>query len=37
MNTQKEIDKFKKRYWKAEDFYLNTEKPKYTADCVIIG
>lgn len=37
VKTRKEIDKFKNRYWKAEDFYLNAEKPKCTADCVIIG
>lgn len=33
--TQSNIDKFKKRYWKAEDFYLETVKPAENTDLVI--
>lgn len=33
--TQSNIDKFKKRYWKAEDFYLQTAKPAENTDLVI--
>ncbi|RAS94386.1 uridine kinase [Bacillus cereus] len=33
--TQKNLSKFKNRYWKAEDYYLETELPKDRADVVI--
>lgn len=33
--TQKEIEKFKNRYWTGEDYYLITEKPAEQADLVI--
>ncbi|HDR7517786.1 kinase [Bacillus mobilis] len=33
--TQKNLSKFEKRYWKAEDYYLETEFPKDRADLVI--
>lgn len=33
--TQKNLSKFKNRYWKAEDYYLETELPKDWADLVI--
>ncbi|MED1612365.1 kinase [Bacillus paranthracis] len=33
--TQKNLSKFKNRYWKAEDYYLETELPKDRADLVI--
>lgn len=33
-NTQSNIEKFRKRYWKAEDFYIKTESPKKQADLV---
>ncbi|MCM3666191.1 kinase [Mesobacillus subterraneus] len=33
--TQSNIEKFKKRYWKAEDFYLETVKPAENTDLVI--
>ena len=34
--TQKNLSKFENRYWKAEDYYLETELPKDRADLVII-
>ena len=34
-NTQKNIHKFKTRYWKAEDYYLHTVNPLMQADLVI--
>lgn len=33
--TQKNLQKFEQRYWKAEDFYLATESPKDKADLII--
>ncbi|WP_144611757.1 kinase [Bacillus cereus] len=33
--TQKNISKFENRYWRAEDYYLETELPKDRADLVI--
>ncbi|MGZ7148958.1 kinase [Bacillus sp. BC08] len=33
--TQKNLSKFENRYWKAEDYYLETELPKERADLVI--
>lgn len=33
--TQKNLSKFENRYWKAEDYYLETELPKDRADLVI--
>jgi uridine kinase len=33
--TKSNIEKFKKRYWKAEDYYLKTEAPKKQADLVL--
>ncbi|MCZ8537078.1 kinase [Paenisporosarcina quisquiliarum] len=32
--TQMNIEKFRTRYWKAEDYYLKTEFPKKQADMV---
>ncbi|MGH0431043.1 hypothetical protein EKA14_04085 [Bacillus mycoides] len=33
--TQKNLAKFKNRYWKAEDYYLESETPEKRADLVI--
>ena len=33
--TQKNIEKFEKRYWKAEDYYLTSVSPMRQADLVI--
>ncbi|MGQ0438274.1 kinase, partial [Bacillus sp. B-TM1] len=33
--TQKKLLKFENRYWKAEDYYLETESPKDRADLII--
>jgi len=33
--TQKKLSKFQNRYWKAEDYYLETELPKEQADLII--
>ncbi|RXJ00230.1 hypothetical protein DS745_11900 [Anaerobacillus alkaliphilus] len=33
--TQSNIEKFKKRYWKAEDYYLESETPMEKADLII--
>jgi len=33
--TKKQIEKFENRYWKAEDFYLDTINPLHKADLVI--
>ncbi|GAB6461343.1 kinase [Bacillus tropicus] len=33
--TQKNLLKFENRYWKAEDYYLETELPKDRADLII--
>ena len=33
--TKKNIDKFKNRYWKAEEYYIKTVNPKALADLVI--
>ncbi|WP_131102456.1 kinase [Bacillus sp. SYJ] len=33
--TQKKLSKFENRYWKAEDYYLETESPKDRADLII--
>ncbi|MEM5625978.1 kinase [Bacillus wiedmannii] len=35
VETQKNLSKFENRYWKAEDYYLETELPKDRADLVI--
>lgn len=32
--TQSNIEKFRNRYWKAEEYYLDTESPKKQADLV---
>lgn len=32
--TQQNLDKFKNRYWKAEDYYVETECPKERANVV---
>lgn len=32
--TQQNLNKFKNRYWKAEDYYVNTEYPKERANMV---
>jgi len=34
LETQQKLDKFKNRYWKAEDFYLDSLKPQEQADFV---
>ena len=34
-SPEKNLSKFKNRYWKAEDYYLETELPKDRADLVI--
>ena len=34
-SPEKSLSKFKNRYWKAEDYYLETELPKDRADLVI--
>ncbi|SFJ44886.1 MULTISPECIES: kinase [unclassified Bacillus (in: firmicutes)] len=36
-DTQKNITKFENRYWKAEEFYVNTEAPDKNADLVLKG
>ncbi|MFD3448827.1 kinase [Microbacteriaceae bacterium 4G12] len=36
-NTQKQLTKFENRYWKAEEFYLNTELPEENANLVLKG
>ena len=33
--TKQKIEKFKNRYWKAEDYYLNTVNPLCKADIII--
>jgi uridine kinase len=33
--TQSRIEKFKNRYWKAEEYYIETETPTIRADLVI--
>lgn len=33
--TQQDIEKFRHRYWKAEDYYLETELPLEKADLII--
>ncbi|PEX82945.1 kinase [Bacillus cereus] len=33
--TQKKLSKFQNRYWKAEDYYLESETPEKRADLVI--
>lgn len=35
LGTQSNVEKFKNRYWKAEDYYLNTVFPMEKADLVI--
>jgi uridine kinase len=35
--TQKQLTKFENRYWKAEEYYLNMEKPRESADLVLLG
>ncbi|MFD0051279.1 kinase [Actinomycetes bacterium NPDC127524] len=35
--TQQQTEKFKNRYWKAEEHYLQTEFPKENADFLIEG
>ncbi len=32
--TQSNVEKFKNRYWKAEEYYLKTETPQKRADLV---
>lgn len=34
-DTQRNLQKFEQRYWKAEDFYLKTVSPKDKADLII--
>jgi uridine kinase len=34
-STQNNIEKFRNRYWKAEDYYLKTEAPAKQADLVL--
>lgn len=34
-DTQSNIEKFRKRYWKAEEYYIKTEAPKKQADLVL--
>ncbi|RDY71418.1 AAA family ATPase [Halobacillus sp. SY10] len=33
--TRKKIDKFKERYWKAEDYYIATVEPERQADFIV--
>lgn len=33
--TQKNLEKFSRRYWKAEDYYLETIEPMHLADAVV--
>ncbi|MGD6801759.1 kinase [Rossellomorea vietnamensis] len=33
--TQRDLEKFRNRYWKAEDFYLKAVSPKQKADLVL--
>jgi uridine kinase len=35
-NTQKNIEKFKNRYWKAEEFYIVTERPMEKSNMVFV-
>lgn len=35
VETQHKIGKFEKRYWKAEDYYMETVSPIKQADLVI--
>jgi uridine kinase len=35
--TQKNMNKFRNRYWKAEEFYIKTEVPERNADLVLEG
>ncbi|MGE6489224.1 kinase [Paenisporosarcina sp. NPDC076898] len=35
--TQLNIEKFRNRYWKAEDYYLETESPKKQADMIFLN
>lgn len=37
VETQKNIEKFEKRYWKAEDYYMETVFPKEQANLVILN
>lgn len=34
-STQSNIEKFRNRYWKAEDYYLKTEEPEKKANLVL--
>lgn len=36
-STQKKIEKFRNRYWKAEDYYIKTRVPTKNADVVFQG
>ncbi|GMK41510.1 uridine kinase [Paenibacillus sp. CCS19] len=36
-SSKHNLDKFKLRYWKAEDYYLNTVQPRTHADMVIFS
>ncbi|CAG9614070.1 Uridine kinase [Bacillus rhizoplanae] len=36
-HTQQNISKFQNRYWKAEEFYINTESPTNIANLVLQG
>ncbi|SFG49301.1 uridine kinase [Halobacillus alkaliphilus] len=33
--ARKNMDKFRNRYWKAEDYYLRDVKPRISANCVL--
>lgn len=35
--TQRNIEKFQKRYWKAEDYYVKTESPERQANLVLFN
>ncbi|MCR8630379.1 kinase [Paenibacillus radicis (ex Xue et al. 2023)] len=36
VSTQRDIQKFKRRYWKAEEYYRETVKPLLNADMIIV-
>lgn len=35
--TQRNMEKFKKRYWQAEEYYVKTESPERQADLVLFN
>ncbi|WP_082232944.1 kinase [Halobacillus massiliensis] len=37
METRKNVEKFKKRYWRAEDYYMKSIFPKEQADLIILN